>query len=232
MRNIFLVLLLANLLFAAWRSWIAPPELAPRELPGAAAEQVLQLKALPSSAASSGASAVVAGQRARPPVASSSLVGQADGACLRLGPFPEAEAAGRLRAWLAGRGVSAGLQVEEGRIRAGHGLQFEAATAEELRRMTSALAALGELRVSGEAPPYKVQIDGFSQGAGAERAATEARALGFRPQLVDLYHPASRYWLVVDGHSELAGLDEEAGRALQVETVPCRPAVGAATAIQ
>lgn len=230
MKNLFLLLLLANILFAAWRLWIAAPELPSRQLPGTAAGDVAPLVALPRSAARSSASPAGGGP------------GQAGsgGACVRVGPLRDIRAAELLRGRLADRGLDAGVEREEGQVRVGYEVRIEGiASRADAEQAMARLAAAGmdDARLSEGMPPLRIALGVLADREQAERVQAVAKALGFEPRLSDRYRPATRYWVAVTGlpGGELPGLaafEEEIGQFLQVEPVACPVApVGGGVAI-
>lgn len=229
MRNLFLALLLANLLFLAWQRWIAPPEVPAKDLRSAAAEPAIKTLA---TAGAPAAAASTTGAGARPPV-------PPDGRCIRLGPIAESATAESLRARLAAGAFDAAKVVEEGQIWVGHWVQLESvATREEADRIVAQLAAGGlpDAYVLQASPPFSISLGVFRDRARADTVAAAASRLGFRPQTTDRFRAGTQFWLsvVVPVGRELP-LDElgrQTGEILRAEQVEC-PAdlVGAARPI-
>lgn len=231
MRNLFLALLLANLLFAGWRLWIAPPEVPSRQLKAAGREAELRVVAAPQAAAPEGA----ASDRAAAAVASSEPVGPAAAApgagdaasCSRLGPIDDGQFADTLRATLAARGLRATTVVEAGQVWVGHWVQLESVpTREAADRMVARLAegGLPDAYVFQSQPPFSVSLGVFREKERADRVAAAAAALGFHPEVTDRYRSGAQYWLFLQAAPEalqLGDLAREAGPEPKVQPVPC-----------
>lgn len=218
MRNLFLTLLLANLLFFAWQQWIAPPEVPAKDLRAAAGEPAIKTLT-PADTPAGAARAKGGGTRmALPP----------DGRCVRLGPIAESATAEALRARLASGAFDAAKVVEEGQIWVGHWVQLESvATREEADRIVAQLAAGGlpDAYVLQASPPFSISLGVFRDRARADTVAAAANRLGFRPQTTDRFRAGTQYWLSVivpDGRElPLDELGREIGEILRAEKVEC-----------
>lgn len=241
MRNLFLILLLANLLFAGWRLWIAPPDVPPRQSGAAGPGTALQLAIRhhgevvekPGGGPSGPAPGMGPGEGA---VTGAGGEGS-EGRCTRIGPILDGQVLDRLRARLLGRGITASTQTEDGQVWVGHWVQLESVPGrEEADRMVARLAAAGvpDAYVFQSAPPFTVSLGVFRDKAHAERVAARAAELGFHPQLTDRYRAGTKYWLLLPmtpaGPPGLDDLSQESGEILRAETVPCRSAPVGATA--
>lgn len=232
MRNLFLALLLANLLFAGWRLWIAPPEVPPRQLKAAGREAELRVIAapqatVPQGSASGQVAGAVAGSGLAAP-AGAAAPGAAGGAsCSRLGPIGDGQFADTLRATLAARGLRATTMVEAGQVWVGHWVQLESVpTREAADRMVARLAAGGlpDAYVFQSQPPFSVSLGVFRDQERADKVAAAAAALGFHPQVTDRYRSGAQYWLFLQAAPEavqLGDLAREPGPEPKVEPVPC-----------
>jgi hypothetical protein len=225
-RNLFLALLLANLLFLAWRQWIAPPDVPAERLRSFASEPpVAALRAV-------GAPVPAAGT-------DTSAGDGAPGGCFRIGPLSDGQLADTLRARLAATGATVGLATEDGQVWVGHWVQLESvATREEADQAVARLAAGGlpDAYVLQTAPPFSISLGVFRDRERADAVAAAASRLGFKPRLTDRFRSGLQYWLAVSvppGRSlPLEQLGRESGQILRAEAVSCGGAIGAAPAIK
>lgn len=224
MRNLFLALVLANLLFLGWRLWVAPPDVPPLQLRAAAGETAAaSLKPLNE-------------KKNDQADTTQSVLG---GTCLRVGPLADGELADTLRARLAAAGFPTSLASEDGQVWVGHWVQLEPVqTREAADQVVARLAAGGlpDAYVLQTSAPFSISLGVFRDRARADAIAAAATRLGFRPQLTDRYRNGVQYWLTVavpPGRSpSLEQLGRETGQILRAESVACpAPAVGAAPVI-
>ncbi|MDP2322771.1 MAG: hypothetical protein Q8N51_01925 [Gammaproteobacteria bacterium] len=179
MRNLFLALILANLLFLAWHVWIDPSE--------------------PASPVSGPDDLVVFG--AGPGQASPGLLGnQSVGTCLQMGPLPSDAAAQQVRERLASRGVDAIPVTRETQQWLGHWVQIDgfssvAAAETAHQRLISGGLADAYLMQDGAEPLISLGV--FRDQSRAERVVETARALGFDAVMRDRYRPAVEQWLLI-----------------------------------
>lgn len=175
MRNLFLLLLLGNLVLLGWQRWGRAP-LAPRPGP-----PVAQLDLLEPAAVASG------------PAVPSGVV-----RCLQLGPFEDpvtlASAARALRA--AGRQVREVLR--PGEVWVGNWVQIDGfgslEAAEEARRRLVA-GGLTDAYIMQVDEAHRISLGVFRERERAEGVQRRARELGFSPALGDRYRPAQEAWL-------------------------------------
>ncbi len=214
MKNVFLALLLANLLYFGWQQWVAPPDVPPLRLrsPGQE-EEIAPLSPRSKSGTTSGVTPA--------------------GACARVGPLTDGQLADTLRARLGERGFAAVVAAEEGQIWVGHWVQIESVTSrEEADRIAARLASGGlpDAYVLQNSPPFSVSLGVFRDRERADKVAAAAAALGFHPQTTDRYRSGMQYWLTVSvppGRAlPLADLGRESGQILRSDQVVC-PAAAA-----
>jgi hypothetical protein len=193
LRALFLLLLLANVLYLAWSHWIAPPASAPgHATPSAAGKQAIRLlREAPLGQELSSrdpAPAVAAGEPA-------SL------ACVSVGPYTAEPDAAQAAETLARLGYASRLRQDRGEIRVGYWVRVEnLATAEDTSN------ALAFLRFNGITDAYVVTEEGasvislgiFGGTAGAEEASRTARRGGLEVRTVERTREADVYWLDVD----------------------------------
>jgi len=193
-RTLVLLLLLANLLFAAWAHWVAPSRstLAGRATPSATdsgAIRLLREAALPGDAATGSA----AGDR--DPV-------DASVACVSAGPYLQRPAAEGAEARLAGLGFAVRLRESREEVQTGYWVRVEdLATAEDAANALAQLRAAGltDAYVLPEASPEVViSLGVFLEPVRAEQLAESARAAGFEPTTIVRTREADVFWLDID----------------------------------
>jgi hypothetical protein len=210
MKNVFLALLLANLLFFGWQQWIAPPDVPPLRLRSPGPEQEIA-QAPTSRGGTAGAAA-----------------GASDRSCMRIGPLTDGPLADTLRGRLADQGFEAVIAAEEGQVWVGHWVQIEnVPSREEADRIAARLAAGGlpDAYVLQNSPPFSVSLGVFRARDRADKVAVAAGALGFHPQTTDRYRAGTQYWLTVTvpaGRTlPLADLGRQSGQILRSDQVAC-----------
>jgi len=192
-RALFLLLLLANLLFLAWSTWIVPnAPLAGAPTPSAPDNHSIHLLreapvAHDAAAAAATAAAVTNGSAA---------------ACVAAGPFLErvqAEAAAR---HLAGLGFKSRPRAATEDVKVGQWVRVpNLATPEDAANALAALKAAGltdaEI-VSDGTPGNTISIGVFKEPARASSAVATARKAGFAAEVSDRTRQADVWWLDVD----------------------------------
>lgn len=209
MRNLFLTLLLANLLFLAWQLWIEPDS-PPTTLQPAGARLAL-------GDAPDGSEAVASAIRPGPPVAPvipqqslpvvPGLKPQPEGAplaaqssCLRLGPMPDGTVARRAATALAGQGYLADVQELPGQTWLGHWVQIagfgtrEQAEGARRRLMSGGLV---DAYLMEDGPGSVVSLGVFRDRSRAERVLAAAQNMGFSPVIRDRVRPTIEPWVLV-----------------------------------
>ncbi len=223
MRVLFLLLLLANLLFFYWTRWVAPPPaVAGRALPSSREPgQIRLIRELPPSVGS-----------ARGGIPSEIAAGPV---CVSIGPFAERLQAELTGARLTELGYSWTLREATDSLRVGQWLRVAGqATASDAANTVAALEDQGleDTVVMNDADgDLVVSLGVFADPELASEAARRARAAGFRPIATDRYADAPVQWLDVDreANAGLPSLDDLAiGGALEasVEMRSCPAADG------
>jgi hypothetical protein len=188
LRTLFLLLLLANLLYAAWAYWVAPPP----------------VPAGVTSPAVTGAGAIRLLAEA-PPVAAEPVdpaTGAVELACVSAGPFVERgdaeQAADRLRQL----GFVVRLRDATEELRVGLWVRLEGfATAEDATNAQAALVAAGVTEavvLSDEGAGTVVSLGVYADPARTAEVARLARVAGFEPRMVDRLRATPTTWLDVD----------------------------------
>ena len=215
MRALFLVLLLANLLFLAWSRWVAPaPDIGGRATPASPAQAGIRLMR----EASPGAAATPAG----PPAT-----------CVSGGPYLDRPAAEQAAANLAGLGYTSRLRASRDQVWVGQWVRIDdLATPDDAQNVLATLKAAGvddAFVLTDGSPGNIVSLGIFSDPARAEEAVAAARGAGFAPHVDDHYRVEDVYWLDVDrdANAGLPGLEPfevAGGQAPRIELRACPPA--------
>ncbi|MGI9331370.1 MAG: hypothetical protein ACR2QB_11735 [Gammaproteobacteria bacterium] len=210
MRNLILLLVLANLLVLAWQRWIVPPPAADALALQAVREPELVL--LKSTIDSGQAVAAYSGSAA----------------CVRIGPFTDAEAAADGAAVLRARGLAPSSQVEAAEVWVGHWVQVPGLQGRQAAvKAREALVAAGvqDAYVVQDSPGYKISLGVFRERARAERVARLARGAGFTVDTTDRVRAGEEHWLVLPAtNGAVPGLQELApggDRILRSEPAAC-----------
>ena len=209
MRNLFLVLLLANLLLLAWQRWVLPPPSDdPYALAGARSPQLALLT--PATPVSD-----------RPPASAPG--------CVRIGPFEDPEISREAADRLAAEDLGVFRYSESGEIWVGHWVQVI-----DLDGRDEAEAALDRLAEVGRSDAYivrgdegyRISLGVFRSLEGAESVANEAVRAGLTTLTTDRFRTGAEYWLLVDDRSggmpDLAALGLSGQDILRTEPAPCR----------
>lgn len=218
MRNLFLALLLANLLFLGWRFWVVPPEVPATRLLAAGTEPTLEALVRAGGRTAGGSATSLQPDRGK----------TAGGNCMRIGPIAEGPVAERLRARLVRDGFRVTLASEDGQIWVGHWVQLDSvATREQADRIVARLAAGGlpDAYILQTEAPFAISLGVFRDRARADNVAAAASRLGFRPTTTDRFRIGTQYWLtavLAPGRSlPLNVLGQESGQILRAEPVNC-----------
>ena len=216
MRALFLLLLLANLLFVAWIRWVAPPATtAGRATPVATDPQAIRLLREAPLARE------LASDQATPSAASdASLV------CVSAGPYVARPLAEQAAERLSQLGFASRIRAAREEIRVGQWVRLE-----NLATPEDAANALGVLKSAGIADAYVIAEEGagtiislgvFADEARAGQAITIARTSGFEPQVVERLRPADVFWLDVDrlANAGLPALEDLQGAGPPVGSPP------------
>jgi hypothetical protein len=227
-RTLFLLLLLANLLFAAWARWVAPSPSAlglatPNETGSAG---IRLLREVPSSEAS------------QPADGSLLALDDASLTCVSAGPFLVRLDAEQAAARLGRLGFIVRLREAREEVRVGHWVRLEGlATREDAENARDAVQAAGladayVLMEQDTGPVVSLGVQ--SDPARAEATAAVAGAAGFEPRTIDRLRTADVFWLDVDRQSNggLPAFEElqvsEDGRQPPLGLRPCPSAAPAA----
>ena len=201
MRALVLLLLLANLLFAAWAWWIAPvrPQASGRPTPvatDAGTIRLLREAPAPTDAGATEGEAVVD-------------LNDAALACVSAGPYLEPAQAQAAEARLQRLGFAVRLRESHESVRIGEWVRVEnLATPEDAANALAQLQAAGisdAYLLGDEAPGNVISLGVFTDPARARQVAAVARAAGFEPRSVAREREADVFWLDIDRQAS-AGL--------------------------
>ena len=191
MRALFLLLLLANLLFLAWATWISPPApLAGQATPSAPDRKAIRLLREAPAAATKPSAADAGG--ATLPMAE----------CVSAGPFLERAQADVATSELQRRGFTSRLRMANEAVRVGQWVRVpNLATAEDATNALAAIKAAGipdaEI-VNEDGIANTVSLGVFGEPGRADQVAAVARKAGFTPAVSDRTRPTDVFWLDVD----------------------------------
>lgn len=195
MRPLFLLLLLANLLFAAWVHWVAPAPAASGHATPSAAEAA-SIKLLSEVPAADVQSTKDAGQ---PALDDASL------ACVSVGPYLSRPDAEQAAARLGSLGFTARLRDASDEVRVGQWVRLEGlATMEDAENARSALQAAGladAYVINEEGAGPVVSLGVHTDQARAEATVAVARLAGFEASTIDRLGTETVTWLEVDRQS-------------------------------
>ena len=220
-RALFLLLLLANLLFAAWAHWVAPSRApaAGRPTPSAtdtSAIRLLREAPVQQDAASDGATA-------------SLDLSDAAVACVSAGPYVQRPQAEQAEARLGRLGFAVRLRESRETVRTGYWVRVE-----NLATPEDAANALAQLRAAGiadayvlpdEAPGTVISLGLLTEMARADQLSAIARKAGFEPNTVERTREADVFWLDIDRQASagLPSLEQLAGEGpAQVQAIELR----------
>jgi cell division septation protein DedD len=226
-RALFLLLLLANLAFLAWSTWIAPPTpLAGAATPSAPDRGAIRLlrESAPGPALS------------QPTPAAGESPELAGAQCVSMGPFLERAQVDAAVAQLQRLGFTSRLRSAHDPVRVGHWVRVpDLATPEDAENALAALKAAGlqdAYIVRDDSPGNVISIGVFAEASRAAAAVEAARKAGFAAQTSDRTRTADAFWLDIDRH-ENGGLPDmdllgtgRAGSEPPLEMRPC-PAIAA-----
>jgi hypothetical protein len=213
-RTLFLLLLLANLLFVAWVHWVAPQPTASGHATSSATDpaSIQLLREVPEADVRATADP------------DQIMLDDASLACVSVGPYPSRPEAEQASARLERLGFTVRLREAADEVRVGQWVRLEGlATMEDAENARAALQAAGladAYVINEEGAGPVVSLGVHADPARAEATVAVARLAGFEAGTVDRLRTETVTWLDVDRQSN-GGLP--AIEDLQV-TVDGRPA--------
>jgi hypothetical protein len=227
LRTLFLLLLLANLLFLAWTRWVVVPGTnapvpAARSQPGTTP---IKLRHEVRGAESSPQAEAMAGST-EPPL---------EATCVSIGPFVEPAAVEAAAGRLQRLGFLARSRSSVDEVRVGLWVRVPSLpTPEDAANALAALQAAGlsdAYVVSDGSPGNTVSLGVFGDRARAEQVAETVRKAGYTPETSDRLRTMDVFWLDIDrqangGLPALDAVEPEPGAAgLPLEMRACPGAV-------
>jgi hypothetical protein len=215
-RTLFLLLLLANLLFAAWVHWVAPAPKAPGiASPSATDPATIQLlsEAPPAEA---------------PPTSDADRLALDDAslACVSAGPYRSRSDAEQAAVRLNRLGFTVRLRDANDEVRVGQWVRVEGlATLEDAENARTALQAAGladAYVVDEEGVGPVVSLGVHADPSRAEATVAVARLAGFEAKSVDRFSTESVTWIEVDRQSS-GGLPAAEDLEVSVDGQPTAP---------
>ena len=225
-RVLFLLLLLANLLFLAWTRWVVPP---PAGASRAAPQASTPLRPIRLQQEAAGA-----GSAAGPGSLPAGGENLAAASCVSVGPFLEQAQADAAASSLSRLGFTARMRSATDEVRVGHWVRVpDLATPADATNALAALQAAG-LRdayvITDEAPGNVVSVGVFADPRRAAEVAEAVVGAGFTPQTTERMRTLDVFWLDIDrqangGIPELqdAGVPVDGALPLELRVCPSVP---------
>jgi len=215
LRNLFMGLLLANLLLFTWSRWIMAPDVADLASPGEQSEAQLVLIERTDRPHANGTGSAPDGTR-----------------CFRIGPFASAQAAAVVGDRLSSRGLPVERTSESGQIWVGHWVQLpDLASIETAREAVKKLVSGGirDAYISSREPTIDISLGVFRGRRGADDVIRLARALGYAAEATDRFRDGIEYWVEVstsaDQPPDSADLRIGEAQIIRIEERGCAPSV-------
>lgn len=196
MKNLLLILLLANILYFLW-GWVGHDELKPGEaiVNDSDLGPPLTVARAPDADAVASVGAVLGTNE---PTRLAAVVGRS---CATIGPIRNRDEADAAETRHAAEGMQVDIRQERGRYFIGHWVQIQDAQSEQ--EADDVVAALREngipeaYRAVSEEKGIRVFLGLFSNLESAERIELQAKSLGFNPTIEPEYRDGDMYWVDV-----------------------------------
>jgi hypothetical protein len=224
-RNIFLALLAANLVYFAWAHWVDSPKPPPVNEALAKLPRLKLLSELP--------------PEQQPPTNTKTVFNES-ASCLSVGPFGDITNAAKAAGILTSKGFAPRQRAEEGDTAAGFwvyvaGLKDEV----EADKVRVSLEHSG-VKDALVMPPggdagRRVSLGLFSDRAHAEQRAASVRRMGFKAEVAEHKLPQTVYWIDLAPRPGMTTVPlrdlfaEGVGSRIAVQPCPAAPAAAAAT---
>jgi len=228
-RVLFLVLLLANVLFLAWTRWVVPQTPATINVPAAGGRELqpIRLRAEAPNATAT-------------PAADSSGAGLHAAACVSVGPFVDPAHAAAANAQLERLGFTSRRRVSQDEVRVGYWVRVP-----NLATPADATNALATLRAAGFGDAYvlaegepdnTVSVGVFSDPRRAAEVSALVLKAGFTPATSDRLRKLEVLWLDIDRQAngglpslEALGTQPEGGLPYDMRACPVTGPAGDVT---
>jgi len=214
-RNLFLALLVANIVFLLWTRWVDHPRDAVPAAPTSASVPPLELSEVPA-----------APPPPAPPVPAAH--------CRSIGPFADAASAGSAADTLRSHGLQPRTRNVESSVPDGYWVYVEdLKDTASRRKVIAALNAAGMKDAAAMDEAERVSVGVFSDQRHAVHRAEQVQELGFKPTLSVHQRLTSMPWLDMDLKTsdqdptpESSGLSGKALEAIRVIDCPVKAGVG------
>ena len=229
MRVLFLLLLLANVLFLAWTRWVVPvsPATVGVPAPGGRELQPIRLRAEAPNATA-------------PAAADSSGAGLRAAACVSVGPFIDPAHAAAANAQLERLGFTSRRRASQDEVRVGYWVRVPnlATPADATNALATLQAAgLGDAYVLAEGEPENtVSVGVFSDPRRAAEVSARVQKAGFTAETSDRMRLLEVLWLDIDRQAngslpslESLGPQPEGGLPYDMRACPVSSPVGDVT---
>jgi hypothetical protein len=232
MRNLFLLILLINLLAFAYQNWIIEPDISVE--PTFFAQDVPELMLAPVSRApqqKAGAVAVVETGAAISDVAEEDEGNMLpDYRCMRVGSFRQESDAAAARAILEKREATVRQTAVEGRVWVGYWVQTAgqgSRAAAEKTRQSLIEGGMPDVYILADSD-NRISLGVFRLRSSADKVVQRARKMGLDTRVIERYQPGQNYWLLVrmpaDQLLQPGDIPSVAGQILRTENVSCSEA--------
>ncbi len=197
MRTPIILLVLANLAFAAWALLIDRP------VEPLAARDITHLPKL-ALASEPVPGAAPAGTAAREAARGPAPAAPAPAHCVTVGPFNDLTSAAAASSLLQSRGFQPGQRAEPGPDLIAYWVYLDnvpsdAAATRLLRKLRgSGLVDAHVMPAASDEEPRRVSVGLFNEHAGAQRRATQVKNLGLAPQIAEQRQPQATYWVDIN----------------------------------
>jgi len=215
-RNLFLALLAANLLFLAWARWVdTPPEPTRQDAVARLPRLMLVTEAPPAPKRTSAS-------------AQKMIFRDPEGTCTSIGPFNDLASAVKAAAALTERGFSPRQRVEEGETVEGYWVYVGGmGSDDDVARVVQRLEKSGftDAHVMKEAAEgRRVSVGLFSKRERAEHRALAVQHMGLDPQIAERRFPGTVYWVDVTLEPSRTLPTQSDATAGKVNAQACPPA--------
>jgi hypothetical protein len=233
MRNLFFVLVLANLAFAAWHNWFSPAAVTLRDADSDAPTIMLASEfpvappvQLDDTLVETEVPADAGGSESAP--TAGAAVADGERACVSVGPFRELSQAATAAANLRGTGLDPLQRAGEGDIWVGYWVYLAA-----IPTVADAETILARLKEKGITEAYVIpssdsgtliSLGVFTEVARAGNRLSAARELGYEATISDRTRRGTVYWVdVLLAPGEVLDFDalQPPGRIVRLEQRPC-----------
>jgi hypothetical protein len=229
MRNLFLILVLLNLGYAAWSAWIAQPNATGSVASSRAVGGITLVSELEPAALEAIESLQVAAPPAPPPPPPASAESSTVDRCISVGPFQELAQASAAQSALRSAGFTPNQRVVEGDIWVGYWVHLtDIPTREQaeeiLERLRNNDISDSYIVPGGDESRQMISLGVFSEINRAATVREQVRALGYSPTVADRSRRATLYWVdVLAPANATIDLDslQPAGRINRLEQRTC-----------